>query len=47
LETERVIGNDWVVRYANRFLQVNRQGNHRAPAKGKVAVWCVLKDALF
>jgi transposase len=38
LETERVIGNDWVVRYENRFLQVNRQGNHQAPAKGKVAV---------
>ncbi len=33
LETERVIGNDWVVRYENRFLQVNRQGNHQAPAK--------------
>ena len=38
LETERVIGNDWVVRYENRFLQVNRLGNHRAPAKGKVMV---------
>jgi hypothetical protein len=38
LETERVIGNDWVVRYENRFLQVNRQGNRQAPAKGKVAV---------
>ena len=38
METERVIGNDWVVRYENRFLQVNRQGHHWAPAKGKVAV---------
>jgi transposase len=38
LETERVIGNDWVVRYENRFLQVNRQGNHQAPAKSKVVV---------
>ena len=38
LETERVIGNDWVVRYENRFLQVSRQGNHQAPAKGKVVV---------
>lgn len=38
LETERVIGNDWVVRYENRFLQVKRQGNRQAPAKGKVAV---------
>ena len=43
LETERVIGNDWVVRYENRFLQVNRQGNHQAPAKGKVAV-CEWQD---
>jgi hypothetical protein len=33
-----VIGNDWVVRYENRFLQVNRQGNHQATAKGKVVV---------
>jgi hypothetical protein len=38
LETERVIGNDWVVRYGNRFLQVNRQGNRQAPAKGNVVV---------
>jgi hypothetical protein len=43
LETQRVIGNDWVVRYGNRFLQVNRQGNHHAPAKGKVAV-CEWQD---
>src|SRR5947207_5560251 len=27
LETERVIGNDWVVRYGDRFLQVHREGN--------------------
>jgi transposase len=38
LESERVIGNDWVVRYENRFLQVQRQSNHHAPAKGKVVV---------
>ena len=38
LETERVIGNDWVVRYENRFLQASRHGNHQAPAKGKVIV---------
>lgn len=43
LETERVIGNDWVVRYENRFLQVQQQGRHRAPAKGKVAV-CEWED---
>jgi transposase len=43
LETERVIGNDWVVRYENRFLQVKRQGRHNAPAKGKVLV-CEWED---
>ena len=43
LETERVIGNDWVVRYENRFLQVNRHGNHQGPAKGKVKV-CEWQD---
>jgi hypothetical protein len=43
LETERVIGNDWVVRYENQFLQVSRQGNHQAPAKGKVMV-CEWQD---
>lgn len=43
LETERVIGNDWVVRYGNRFLQVNRQGRHYAPAKAKVVV-CEWED---
>ena len=43
LETDRVIGNDWVVRYGNRFMQVNRQGNHQAPAKGKVVV-CEWQD---
>jgi transposase len=43
LETERVIGNDWVVRYANRFLQVTRPGKLHAPAKGKVMV-CEWED---
>jgi transposase len=43
LETDRVIGNDWVVRYGNRFLQVNRQGTNLAPAKGKVVV-CEWQD---
>jgi hypothetical protein len=32
-----------VVRYGNRFLQVHREGNHQAPAKGKVAV-CEWQD---
>ena len=43
LETDRVIGNDWVVRYGNRFLQVDRQATHQAPAKGKVVV-CEWQD---
>ena len=43
LETERVIGNDWVVRYQNRYFQVKRQGRHYAPAKGKVMV-CEWED---
>lgn len=43
LETDRVIGNDWVVRYGNRFLQVTRHGTHLAPAKSKVVV-CEWED---
>ena len=43
LEEERVIGNDWVVRYENRFLQLKRQGRHYAPAKSKVVV-CEWED---
>jgi hypothetical protein len=43
LESERVIGNDWVVRYENRFLQVKRQGRQYAPAKAKVVV-CEWED---
>ena len=38
LETERVLGNDWVVRYENRYFQVKRQARHYAPAKAKVMV---------
>lgn len=43
LEESRVIGNDWVVRYQNRFLQVKRQARNYAPAKGKVVV-CEWED---
>lgn len=43
LETPRVIGNDWVVRYQNRFLQVKRQARNYAPAKAKVVV-CEWED---
>jgi hypothetical protein len=39
LETERVLSNDWVVRHANRFYQVERQSQHHAPAKSKVLVY--------
>ncbi len=38
LETERVIGDDWVVRYDNRFFQLERQSRHYAPARGQVLV---------
>jgi hypothetical protein len=37
LEQERVIGNDWVVRYEGRFLQLERHGRY-APARQKVLV---------
>jgi transposase len=38
LETERTIYNDWVVRYENRFFQLERQSRHYAPARGQVLV---------
>ena len=43
IESERVIGNDWVVRYENRFFQVERHGRRYAPAKAKVTV-CEWED---
>ena len=43
LETERIIGNDWVVRYENRLYQVEAQSRHYAPAQGKVVV-CEWED---
>jgi hypothetical protein len=43
LESERVIGNDWVVRYDNRLFQVQAQSRKYAPAQGKVAV-CEWQD---
>ena len=43
LETERVVGNDWVVRYENRYFQVQRHGRSYAPAKAKVTV-CEWED---
>src|ERR1700694_5278908 len=43
LETERVISNDWVVRYENRYFQVQRQARRYAPAKTTVKV-CAWED---
>jgi Helix-turn-helix domain len=38
LESARVISDDWVVRYDNRFFQLEPQSRHYAPARGKVVV---------
>ncbi|OFW39494.1 MAG: hypothetical protein A3J28_14395 [Acidobacteria bacterium RIFCSPLOWO2_12_FULL_60_22] len=42
LETERTLGNDWVVRHENRLYQVTRQSRY-APARAKVVV-CEWED---
>jgi Helix-turn-helix domain len=36
LETERTVSEDWVVRYANRYFQLQPQSQHHAPARSKV-----------
>jgi hypothetical protein len=38
LESERTVSQDWVVRYENRFFQLERPSRHYAPAKGHVQV---------
>ena len=38
LESERVISDDWVVRYDKRFFQLEPQSRHYAPARGRVMV---------
>jgi len=38
LEEKRTVSNDWVVRYDNRLLQLERQ-SHRPPARGTVHVF--------
>jgi hypothetical protein len=38
LEEERVVSEDWVVRYQNRLLQLEPQSQHWAPAKSRVLV---------
>ncbi len=38
LETERTVSEDWVVRYGNRFFQLELQRGNYAPARSKVWV---------
>jgi transposase len=38
LEEERVVSEDWVVRYNNRLLQLERRSQHWAPARSRVLV---------
>jgi transposase len=38
LETERTVSEDWVVRYGNRFFQLEAQRGNSAPARSKVLV---------
>src|SRR2546427_1171066 len=38
LEEERVVSEDWVVRYHNRLLQLERKSQHWAPARSRVRV---------
>lgn len=37
LQTERTVGNDWVVRYHNRCFQLERQSHH-PPARSRVQI---------
>ena len=43
METERTLGNDWVVRHENHFYQVEGQSRSYAPAKSRVTV-CEWED---
>lgn len=38
LESERIISQDWVVRYDNHFFQIQAQSRNYAPAQSKVLV---------
>ena len=38
LESERVVSQDWVVRYENRYFQLQTQSHRHAPARSKVLV---------
>jgi hypothetical protein len=46
LETERSLGNDWVVRHEKRLYQVEAQSRNQAPAKSKVTV-CEWEDGIL
>jgi Helix-turn-helix domain len=39
LQSERTISNDGVVRYQNRWMQLERQSRHSAPVQSKVMVY--------
>jgi transposase len=43
LQSERILGNDWVVRYDNRLFQMQAQSRKYAPAQGQVEV-CQWQD---
>jgi len=43
LETERTLGNDWVMRHQNRLYQVEGSSRNYAPAKSRVTV-CEWED---
>ena len=43
LESVRTISDDWVVRYENRFFQLEALSRRYAPAKGRVMV-CEARD---
>ena len=38
LENERTVSEDWVVRYDNRFFQLEPESQHYAPSQSKVLV---------
>ncbi len=38
LESDRTVSEDWVVRYDNRFFQLQPQSRNYAPARGQVTV---------
>ena len=45
LEDKRTVANDWVVRYDNRYLQLERQ-SHRPPARATVQVYEAVDGAI-